>query len=112
MNSFTIDVATDFHPEPFGRHREEGGDASAEVFLERHLIPALRANEHVVVDLSGYDYYDSDFLEAVFGGLIRAGFSPDELGKKVKAIHNRLPSIELEASEYLSGLTPAEILGL
>lgn len=110
MSEFTIDVAKDFHPKPFGRYRSEGGEASAEVFREEQLIPAIRKYDHVVVDLSGYNYFGSSFLEETFAGLLRAGFSVAELSEKVRVIHNQLSSIELEAREYMQGITVAEML--
>ena len=100
MSDFLINLAEDFHPEPYGRYRADG-DGNAESFREEHLIPAIREHDHVVVDLGGYNYYGSSFLEEVFGGLVRAGFSRKFLSEKLKIIHGRLPSIEDEAQEYI-----------
>ncbi|MGI9323243.1 MAG: STAS-like domain-containing protein [Pseudomonadales bacterium] len=101
MSDFTISVVNDFHEKPFGRYRYEGGDSCAEVFREEHLIPAMQKYDHVVVDLSGYDYYGSSFLEETFRGLVRAGFSCEELNQKLKVVHTRLPSIEAEVLGYI-----------
>ena len=105
MSDFTIDVARDFSPVPYGRYPSEGPD-NAERFREEQLIPAIKQHNHVVVDLSGYLYYGSSFLEETFAGLIRAGFTPDELIDKVTVIHERLPSVVLEAEDYLKGEEP------
>ena len=95
-----INVTTDFTDRPFGRYRSDG-DRSAEVFREEKLIPALNKYEHVVVDLSGYNYYGSSFLEETFGGLVRRGFTPADLKDKLEVVHNLLPSIVVEANAYI-----------
>ena len=100
MSNFTISVVRDFASCPFGRYRKDG-DRSAEVFRDEQLIPAIRQHDCVVVDLSGYNYYGSSFLEETFGGLVRAGYSPDELAVKLKVVHDQLPSIVKEALKYM-----------
>ncbi len=101
MSNITIDVTADFTSRPFGRYREDG-DRSAQVFREDKLIPAMEAHEHVVVDLSGYNYYGSSFLEEAFGGLVRAGYSPEDLKDKLKVEHRQLPSIVEEVLAYIA----------
>lgn len=105
MSDFTIHLVKDFDPRPFGRYRADGG-RSGEVFREDHLKPAMDKHQHVVVDLSGYNYYGSSFLEEVFGGLVRAGFSRDELSGRLEIIHDQLPSIADEAREYINAASP------
>lgn len=100
MSDYTLNVVRDFNPQPFGRYRSDG-NRSAEVFREDQLIPAMKKFDHVVVDLSGYNYYGSSFLEETFGGLVRAGYSPNELAAKLKVVHNQLPSIVSEAMKYM-----------
>ena len=70
MSKCIIDLAKDFHQEPYGRYRADG-DGSAEAFRDERLIPAIGEHDQVVVDLGGYNYYGSSFLEEVFGGLAR-----------------------------------------
>ena len=103
MSSHTIRFVQDFSPNPFGRYLDTDGTRSAEAFRTKHLVPALNAHRHVVVDLSGYNYYGSTFLEEAFGGLIREGFAPADLKDRLKVVHEQLPSIEEEATEYLQG---------
>ena len=104
MRRHTIRLIQEFNPRPFGRFREHGGNRSAEAFREEYLIPALEAHEDVVVDLSGYDYYGSSFLEETFGGLVRKGrFPQEELVRRLKVLHKELPSIGAEATGYLAG---------
>lgn len=97
----TIDVAKSFSPKPYGRHRQDG-DFSAEVFREDILLPLLKANERVLVDLSGSNYFGSSFLEEVFGGLVRVNhFSVEDVLKKVEVRHELLPSMEEEVVDYI-----------
>lgn len=100
MKERTIDVARDFTDRPFGRYREDGNH-SAQAFREDWLVPALRDHDHVTVDLSGTNFYGSSFLEEVFGGLIRANFTKDQLDKKLTVLHDKLPSVVAEVKEYI-----------
>jgi len=101
MSDKTIDLAREFSFRPFGRYRKDG-ERSAEAFREEWLVPALRAHGHVTVDLSGTNFYGSSFLEEVFGGLVRANFTKDELDRKLTVLHDKLPSIETEVQEYIA----------
>jgi len=100
MTEHTIDVARDFTNRPFGRYRDDG-DRSGEVFREKKLVPALRKYDHVTVDLGGTNVYGSSFLEEVFGGLVRAGFTQAELKQKLTVLHDKLPSVVIEAERYI-----------
>lgn len=102
MNSneiLVIDVAKDFSPKPFGRY-EVDSDRSAEAFRKKFLIPALNAGAPFIVDLSGSNRYSSSFLEEAFGGLIREGFTPHQLGL-MSVKHDLLPSIVDEIKFYI-----------
>lgn len=71
-----ISILEDFSPYPAGRYREHGPH-SGEALREDLLLPALREHPHVLVDLNGVMGYASSFLEEAFGGLVRAGLSPE-----------------------------------
>ncbi|MDA8002309.1 MAG: STAS-like domain-containing protein [Alphaproteobacteria bacterium] len=106
-DAYVLNVADEFSPRPFGRYRSDG-ERSAEEFREKHLIPAMSQHEHVTVDLSGTNYYGSSFLEETFGGLVRAirtrkvlDITEDDLNARLKIVHEKLPSIEEEAKQYI-----------
>ncbi|MDO6458964.1 STAS-like domain-containing protein [Celeribacter halophilus] len=80
-----ISIATDFSRFPGGRYRKLGKH-SGEEFREDVLSPALKKNEEVFVILDGTVGYGSSFLEEAFGGLVRIGFSLDELKGKLKPV--------------------------
>lgn len=88
MTSKSISIAADFSPSPAGRY-ESDGPFPGEVFRERLLGPALRNFDEVVVDLDGTSGYGSSFLEEAFGGLVRGGFTIDQLKKKLKVNSSR-----------------------
>lgn len=58
------------------------------------MAPAMRKNERVHVDLTGYNRYGRSFLDEAFGGLIReAGFSYEEVKQKLTYSHDLIKSI-------------------
>lgn len=73
-----INVAREFSEVPFGRFRSDSR-FSGEAFREDLLIPNLKNESEVEVILDGTEGYGSSFLEESFGGLIRHGFTLDEL---------------------------------
>lgn len=86
MNVKKIVIGTDFSDTPSGRYRDDG-PFSGEIFRDDILVPALKANDRVEVDISGVEGYGSSFLEEVFGGLVRLGyFTKEELGSKLNCV--------------------------
>lgn len=77
-----ISIARDYSDTPAGRYRAEG-PFSGERFREEVLLPALRSNEAVEVDLDGVLAFGSSFLEESFGGLVRSGMSLGDLKKRL-----------------------------
>lgn len=86
MSTKTIVIGTDFSDTPGGRYYDDG-PFSGQRFREEFLIPALKSNDTVVVDVSGVEGYGSSFLEEVFGGLVRSNaFTKEELGSKLSCV--------------------------
>lgn len=81
----TINIAKDFSPYPGGRFRTDG-PANGEQFRDDLLMPALRDNEVVTVVIDGVAGLPPSFLDEVFGGLVRHGFSPDALHRRLKVV--------------------------
>ena len=80
--TMTISIAKQFSTAPSGRYKADG-PASGEQFRDELLIPALESGSQVVVDLNGVMGYGSSFLEEAFGGLVRKGFTADDLLKRL-----------------------------
>lgn len=93
MKSIQLSVAQDFSPSPAGRYPEDGPFPGA-TFRDKLLIPALKNNDKVVVNLDGTSGYGSSFLEEAFGGLVRNGFSHKTLVERL--------SIESSRQSYAS----------
>lgn len=97
-----IDVASKFSHYPAGRYLEDGPNSGTR-FREEFLVPALRTNEKVVVNLDDAMGYGSSFLEEAFGGLVRVrGFSPNELKDRLSFISNEEPFLIDEIWQYIN----------
>ena len=77
-----ISIANDFSHIPSGRYIEDG-DFSAQQFRDNILIPALQEEKEIFLNLDGTIGFSSCFLEEVFGGLIRSGFTSHILKEKL-----------------------------
>ena len=97
--SSTISVARDFSPSPAGRYCTDG-PFPGQLFRDNFLIPALRENESVTIDLDGTSGFGSSFLEEAFGGLVRNGFTESELASKL-LIKSSRPSYEKRIWNYI-----------
>ena len=79
----TIDISSDFTRYPGGRYRKHG-DGSGEEFRDDFLVPAIKAEDKVVIEMDDTAGYPASFLEEAFGGLVRVGFEIDLLRAKLK----------------------------
>lgn len=103
MKEKKITIGVDFTQTPIGRYRDDG-PYSGQVFREDVLMPALRENDKVIIDLAGVEGYGSSFLEEVFGGVIRSGeFTAEVLRSKLSIISSDpVMSIYVDfAKEYM-----------
>lgn len=81
-----ISILKNFSENPAGRYITDGPN-SGQRFRDELLMPALRSNDQVVVDLDGALGFGSSFLEEAFGGLVReCGFAATELARQLKII--------------------------
>lgn len=93
---------SDFSKFPGPRFIRLGPD-SGEQFREQVLIPAIKENGSIGINLDNVFGYGSSFLEEAFGGLVRAGiddYSIDILIKNI--ISDDDPSLRDEIIEYIS----------
>ncbi|MFL9994324.1 STAS-like domain-containing protein [Paraburkholderia sediminicola] len=95
-----IVLAKQFSRYPAGRYLGDG-PFSGELFRNRFLSPALRQKEHISIDLDGARGYGSSFLEEAFGGLVREGYSAQEIRDHVDLISSDI-SLLAEIWEYIS----------
>ncbi len=85
----TIDVAKDFGRFPAGRFRTDGR-YSGQRFREEFLVPALKKQGTVTVEMDGAAGYGPSFIEEAFGGLVRKeGFDKDILSCRLRIVTGR-----------------------
>lgn len=79
MENKVINIERNFSRYPAGRYLEDG-PYSGQRFREEFLVPALETGaDKVIIELDGARGYGSSFLEEAFGGLVRAGYSANDL---------------------------------
>jgi hypothetical protein len=64
------------------------------------LAPALQRSDQVRVEFDGARGYGSSFLEEAFGGLLRHGFAPDEVLRKLELVASDSSIVE-EVRSYI-----------
>ncbi|MDX8406143.1 MAG: STAS-like domain-containing protein [Mariprofundus sp.] len=77
-----INIAKDFSRYPAGRYSGDG-PFCGEDFREKFLKKSMAANEQMVIELDGTRGYGSSFLEEAFGGLVRAGYTPEKINELI-----------------------------
>jgi len=80
-DTFTLNLL-EFSATPFGRYRTDGTE-SGQVFREDVLEPALEAHNHVVLNVDGVAGLPSSFWEETMGGLIRDGWSAEDIRSRL-----------------------------
>ncbi|MCA9469843.1 MAG: STAS-like domain-containing protein [Nitrospira sp.] len=99
MTQSRVSVAKDFSKYPAGRFIADG-PASGEEFRERFLLPALRNNNSLIIELDGTRGYGSSFLEEAFGGAVREGFGPDFVRESIELVTDD-ESLKEEIYDYI-----------
>lgn len=101
----TIKMGRDFSPCPGGRSRADG-PWCAEAFREDTLLPALEAEDTVVLYLDCAEGYGSSFLSEAFGGLVSTGrYTADQLHEKLR-FESRDPILVREIWSYIDKAHP------
>lgn len=95
-----IVISRDFSKVPAGRYPSHGPN-NGQRFRHEILIPQLKAAESVSVDLDGIEGVGSSFLEEAFGGLVREGFAPAELRKRLVIKSEEDPTLIQEIFSYI-----------
>jgi hypothetical protein len=101
----TILVTKEFHPRPKGRYSDDAPGCeytAGEVFRDNVLVDALKNNDEVIVDLTGYNRYGRSFLDEAFGGLIsRKGFTKAQLDEKLTIKHDTVQNFVITANDRI-----------
>ena len=102
----TVIKVRDFTEFPGPRYRKDGpfsGEEFREVQLRPALSDALKNGGLVTVELDGVAGYGSSFTEEAFGGLLRSGFSYDQLKNHLQIVAktSRFQHHRLRAEMYI-----------
>jgi hypothetical protein len=103
----TLSIADKFSRYPGPRYRKDG-PFSGEQFRDEQLIPAMRqaieSNDILIVTLDDVAGYGSSFLEEAFGGLLRQGFTIEQLAQHldIHAKTERFQHHRLRAQTYIA----------
>lgn len=94
MKKISINLVGDFSRKPFGRYRKDYEGRSGQAFREDFLVPGLKDDGYVHVNLDGYNRYGRSFIDEAFGGLIREeGFDKQYLDEHLTYSHSLLDSV-------------------
>jgi hypothetical protein len=99
-----VDVGQDFTRFPAGRTYSDG-PFCGEAFRDQFLKPALERRQSLTVDLDSALAYGSSFLEEAFGGLIRLGFTKDEVLSMI-TLKTSDPFLKAEIEGYINSAQP------
>lgn len=99
MTQPVVNVARDFSKYPAGRYLEDG-PASGQAFRDKFLIPALKEERRLAIELDGTRGYGSSFLEEAFGGAVRVGFAPN-IVKQTFTLISDDKSLVAEIHDYI-----------
>ena len=87
---------SDYTLYPSGRFSTDG-EGNAEDFRTKYLLPPLKDNQQILVNLDGVNGYPASFLDAAFGGLVRdEGFDSEFIQE-----HVELQALELGYSSAI-----------
>jgi len=86
---------------PGGRYADDA-PYSGEEFLSELLVPAMEAGVPFVLCLDGTKGYGSAFLEEVFGGLVRRGYSEERIKELMELVSDEDRSLLIEIEQYIS----------
>jgi hypothetical protein len=100
MEMALLRVASAFSPRPYGRYPAHGPD-NGERFRDEFLAPILRERVPTIVDLDGARGLGPSFLEEAFGGLVRLGFTPEDIRQFLLVKSDSDPSYIAEIQSYI-----------
>lgn len=101
-NLKVFNISKEFSEIPGGRYKNEG-KYSGEELRDDYLIPMLNNldNSLLLIDLDGGYGYANTFLEEVFGGLIRKGFTKEFIIKNILIDSCEEPYLTDYIDEYI-----------
>lgn len=96
MAEYILKLAERFSPYPAGRYRSDG-KLSGEVFRDDFLLPLYKEHGKINICIDDVATLPSSFWEEVWGGLVRLGYSKEEVKENFSASTN-----EAELEDYIA----------
>lgn len=104
MIKVIINIASEYTKTPGARYIADG-QYSGEDFRNNLLEPiykkCLENKEKLTINFDGGYGYGTSFLEESFGGLVRKGYSSDELLNNLILISNEEPELINKVKKYI-----------
>lgn len=100
-----IKIANDYTQTPGARYITDGpfsGEDFRDNILEKKYLECVLKKEPLVVDFDGSYGYSTGFLEEIFGGMIRKGYSMNDLLNIIKFISKEEPGLISTIFRYMS----------
>lgn len=100
MSEKVINIERDFARYPGGRYLSDG-PYNGEKFRTEFLVPAFSdSTDTVVIELDGARGLGSSFLEESFGGLVRLGYTAQDVLKRI-VLKSEDASLRKEIEGYI-----------
>lgn len=99
-----INIAEDYTTTPGARYISDGkysGEDFRNNYLEPDLKKCLKNGEKLTINFDGGYGYGTSFLEESFGGLVRKGYSSQEILNNINFISNDEPSLIEKVKKYI-----------
>lgn len=99
-----INIADEYTKTPGARYIADGkfsGEDFRNNILEPKYKECLEKKEKLTIDFDGGYGYGTSFLEESFGGLVRKGYSSEELLNNLILISNEEPELINKVKKYI-----------
>lgn len=105
-----INIANDYTVYPGGRTEDDGPFSGAR-FRDTILIPALASGDKVEVNFDGTRGYGTSFLEEIFGGIVRKGYTKKYLDSHLILISEKEDTLK-KVQKYIEAAEKKEPRGV
>lgn len=99
-----INIAEEYTKTPGARYIADGefsGEDFRNIILEPRYKECKENNKKLIINFDGGYGYGTSFLEESFGGLVRKGYSCDELLKNIELISEEEPELIDKVVKYI-----------
>ena len=98
-------ISEKYTDKPGGRYKKDGmysGEDFRETQLKKLIKQHRKNGKKIVLDFDGGYGYGNSFLEESFGGLVRCGYSENDIFSSFTFVSNEEPSLIEKIKSYIS----------